>query len=238
MSIETRDNPAVPEKEKAAKSPSPYPTVEVPEGEKPDLLSYLDSLPDLGVPLAPIPKEEKPEEPAVEKTSEQIKAEALAQRIRERTKASQVTSYSLLRGEDDGVDAVFGDLFRDNAYDDIVHTVGQKDTYYYSSKTMTANYATIAVLVEEKDIAHTVAHMVRFNCVTYPAPTPKSYFMHHPYNFTSPQLERVRDNFKRDEKYADLSDVVTKNGQLYFFSTDKMSRDYALSLAERAEYIE
>ena len=72
---------------------------------------------------------------------------------------------------------------------DIKSVKGAKDEYFYSDEVMANNDAMIAMLVLEKNIAQTVAHMVRFNCKTYPSPTPLYHFMRSPYNYTKPQLE-------------------------------------------------
>ena len=219
---------------------SPYPRLDIPEGEKPDILSYLTSLPDVDVPpgFKTLDEDKKVKAPVIEKTEEQLKAEALAEKIRSRTKSLQVTAYALLLSENSEVPSILETLSKDEAYKDIVFYKGQKDKYYYSNSTMTPQYANIAVLVEEKDYLHTVAQMVRYHAKTYPSPTAEQYFVDPPYNYPKPHMERVRKMLKDDPAYKDIKEVTTNNGKIYLFSTEHMTEVYALSLAERAEYKE
>ena len=82
-------------------------------------------------------------------------------------------------------------------------------------ESMANNYAMIAMLVLEKDLARTVAQMVRFNCKTYPSPTPLYHFMRSPYNYTKPQLEQALRVLKRGEDTQDIKTVVSFNDVLY-----------------------
>ena len=65
-------------------------------------------------------------------------------------------------------------------------------------------YAMIAMLVYEKDIPYTIAHMVRFNCKTYPAPSPVEYFTRHPFSYTKPQLDHAIHMIQQKEAYKDI----------------------------------
>ena len=53
---------------------------------------------------------------------------------------------------------------------DILCIQGAEDTYFYSTQTMTANYAEMCVQVVENDICRAIAEAVRFDCQTYPRP--------------------------------------------------------------------
>lgn len=119
---------------------------------------------------------------------------------------------------------------------DIAWIQGQRDTYYYCQSTMTDNYAHIVSLVDDKDLTRTVAEMVRFNCKTYPSPTPIVAFTKHPYYATKTELERVRDRLGSREPYLDIGELTTTNGKVYLFSTQTMSARYAKALAEDAEH--
>ena len=219
---------------------SPYPRLDIPEGEKPELMEYLNSLPEAEVPpdfendLADEQEEEK-EEIAVEKSPEQLKAEALAQRIRENTIALQVTPRALLLGGDSETPKILEMLSTDEAFKDIAQMTGQNDTYYYSSSNMTSQYANIAVLVKEGDHFYTVASLVRYHTKEYPTPTAAVYFEHSPYDFSKEMINQVREGFKSDPKYADIKEIITENRQIYFYSSDYMTDIYATALAERAE---
>ena len=118
---------------------------------------------------------------------------------------------------------------------DIVTVKGQKDEYFYSDEVMANNYAMIAMLVYEKNLPYTVAHMVRFNCKTYPAPTPLYHFMRSPYSYTKTQLEQVLRVFASDEAYQDIKTHVTWNNVTYMYSEQHMDFKYARALAEYAE---
>ena len=102
-------------------------------------------------------------------------------------------------------------------------------------ESMANNYAMIATLVLEKDIARTVAHMVRFNCKTYPSPTPLYHFMRSPYSYTKPQLEQALRVLKAGKDTQDIQTVVAFNDVLYMYSTDIMSERYAKALSDGNE---
>ena len=216
---------------------SPYARLDIPEGEKPDLFEYLAQLPDIEGDIPPLPEDEKgdPEAPPEEKSEEQQKIEALADRIREHTRASQVIAYSVLFNEDNGVAELLDKLVADEAYSDIVSIKGQKDVYYYSDNTMTRQYADIAVLVEEQNYTYTVARMVRYHSEIHPAPTCTSYFTSQPYSYPKPLMKQVRDALKSDPEYADIQEFQTSKGNVHFFSTKFMSLKYARALAELSE---
>ena len=118
---------------------------------------------------------------------------------------------------------------------DIVSIQGQKDEYYYSNEVMANNYAMIAMLVEEKDLTRTIAHMVRFNCKTYPSPTPLYYFMRSPYKYTKAQLDHALDMIRRQPDTQDIKTVTAFNGILYMYSDQIMSQKYAQALANDGE---
>lgn len=213
---------------------STYPRLDIPEGEKPELLDYLVSLPDVDVDLPPIPEaKNKPEPQMEEKTEEENKAEALASFIRNRTKAAQVCPFAMLYSENEDVGEVLENFSGDEAFNDIVYIKGDKDTYYYSNKTMTEYYANIAILVEEKNDSRTVAHSVREHS-KYPAPTPVQFFMKTPFFLSSSQLDQVRNIFKIDPNYEDIKEFKLDNGMEYFYSTLSLTHYAAFSLAEDA----
>ena len=118
---------------------------------------------------------------------------------------------------------------------DIRSVKGRKDEYFYSEEIMANNYAMIAMLVLEKDIPYTVAQMVRFNCRTYPSPTPLYYFMRSPYFYTKPQIDQALRVIRADRDMQDIQLVRTENGVDYLYSEQEMSRRYAQALADDAE---
>ena len=241
MMLESSKDAGIPEPAKTPQADeardlaeSPYPRLEIPQGETPDIFAYLQSLPDVDLP--PGFHEENAEKDAnAGKTGERIQTEALAEKIRKRTKALEVTAYAWLLREDSEAKRLLELFSLDEAYNDIVQIAGQKDTYYYSSATMTSQYATIAVLIEEKDHLLTVAQMVRYHAKTYPSPTAERYFLDPPYNFPKPQMEQLRRMFANHQLYADIKEVTTKNGKVYLYSSEHMTERYAQALADRAE---
>ena len=205
---------------------------EAPEGAqnqegKPELMEYLDSLPEVEDPFPPME-----EEGAKEKTP----AQELADDIRIRSAAAQVTAKSALEAEIEDFSQRMELLLQDETCKDIAFTTGAKETFYYSRDTMSDNYAMIAALVEEKNLAETIARMVRFNCKTYPLPTPFTYFERHPYYATRPQIERAVDVLKREPQYQDIQIFQNSDNVSYFYAEGIMSKKYAKALAETEEF--
>lgn len=203
-------------------------------GEKKDLFSHLESLPEVedsefgDLEIQEIPPAE------VELTQ----AQKLAEYIRLRTQAIQLTSFSTLNAEVENFQELTEAWKDDESCQDIVFVKGNKDRYYYSTKFMSDNYAMIAALVEEKDLPKTIAAMVRFNCKTYPVPTPFSYFERSPYNATKSQLDRAVTALQSKEEDQDIQILINNVGDKFFFSTELMSLKYAKALADVDEYID
>lgn len=207
--------------------------------EKIDLLDYLDSLPDdddLDEKKADNLEEVNLEEDKVEEEEAKTKWELLAEFIRIRSGAANLTSKTSLLEEDQDIDETLKQLSEDENCKDIKSIKGDKDIYYYSQDHMSDNYAMIALLVDEKDVAKTIAEMVRWNSKTYPCPTPRYYFSNSPYFLTEPQIERALKKISTSEDYKDICELETNNKVKYLYSTQTMSEKYARSLAETVEY--
>ena len=200
--------------------------------EKPDLLDYLESLPDVEDPFPPSePEEEVPVE-AVEKRPAQV----LADFIRKRSAAAALTAKKSLMEEAENMEALIAAMAQDEDCKDIRHIDGQKDVYYYSEENMANNYAMIAALIEDKDVCRTIAEMVRFNCKTYPTPTPMVYFERHPYYLTAVQIKQALATMGRKPEYADIHVFETEHGNVpYLYANSVMTLRYAKALAEGAE---
>lgn len=216
-------------------------TVETPIGEqaeelpvqdegKPDLVEYLKTLPDVEDPFEPFAEDEVVEVPEEKDDSEQ-----LADYIRMRSAHSELSGRKMIVAECEDEGALLAKMLESETCTDIRSVKGEKDEYYYSSLNMEANFAMIAMLVEEKDIPRTVAHMVRFNCETYPASTPYRYFYQYPYHYTKQQLSRAIEILSRDEQYADIVTTKAFNGVPYLFSTKYFSLRYGQALADSGE---
>jgi len=200
-----------------------------------DVFEYMDSLPEVHDPFEP---SEDPmiEDPTLGPDYTQLKeGEILANYIRERTMSVNLTPRKELEAEDPTIADTIEEMLSLESCQDIRIVKGQKDEYFYSFSYMAKNYAMIAMLVYEKDIPHTIAHMVRFNCKTYPAPSPVEYFTRHPFSYTKPQLDHAIRMIQQNEAYKDIKVLTTWNGHQYLYSEDVMTKKYAQVLADDAE---
>jgi len=225
MSLMDRLRKAAGAKE-APKSEPPKPEEAV---EKPDLIEYLESLPEVEVPYTPFE-----EDPVIE-ARERSEAELLACEIRLCTREEELISLSQLRSLYENADVLLEEMKGLETCADIFSIQGNKDVYYYCTTYMTDNYAKIAMLVLEKDWPRTIAEMVRFNCKTYPCSTPYEYFMRPPYLMTKPQLMRALDQVFRNEAYKDIVSVNASNGAPYLYSTEYFTERYGKALADYGE---
>ena len=222
--------PPEPEKQEPPSAAEHAPeTPETPE--KPDLFDYLQSLPDVEDPFPPSgPESEAPPEP------ERTKAQLLADFIRERCRSALITPRMLIARDEEDVEALLDEMFRDETCGDIRSVQGQKDLYFYSDELMANNYAKIAMLTLEKDDARTVAEMVRFNCRAFPTPTPVYYFARQPFFLDREKMKSVIAQMKENPAYQDIRECAAAiNGEPYLYSADLMSEKYAKALANGAE---
>jgi len=204
-------------------------------GEKVDLFDYMDSLPEVEDPFTPSEDPMIPDPNVEQEQPERKPAEVLADYIRHRSAAAQLTPKKPLAEEEPQLEEMLAELHTLESCQDIASVKGRKDEYFYSNEVMANNYAMIAMLVLEKDLATTVAHMVRFNCKTYPSPTPLYYFMRSPYNYTKPQLDQALRVIQSREDMQDIKTVESFNGVLYMYAEGIMSRKYAKALADDGE---
>lgn len=202
----------------------------VAEGKTVDLFDYMDSLPEVEDPFPP-----SEPEPEAEPEPERKPGEMLAEYIRERSRAAQLTPKKPLAEEEEHLEEMLEEIRGLESCQDIKSVKGNKDEYFYSDEIMANNYAMIAMLVLEKDLPRTIAHMVRFNCKTYPSPTPLYYFMRSPYNYTKPQLDHALHMIQLGEDTQDIKTLEAFNGVLYMYAEGIMSRKYAKALADDGE---
>ncbi|MBQ9196621.1 MAG: hypothetical protein IJ157_05190 [Clostridia bacterium] len=200
------------------------------QAEKPELFAYMQSLPEVNDPYPP-----SEAEPEAAPEPELTPTQTLAAYISQRTEAAELTPLSLLRGEIENADELLAAMAEDDTCRTIATVQGAKEVYYYDSEIMTKNYAMIAMLIADKDLPRTMAEMVRWNCKTYPSPTPKAYFKRHPYYMTDEQLDVAVNTMANDEKYRDIKCFVSGKGETYLYSDMVMSERYAKSLADFAE---
>lgn len=121
------------------------------------------------------------------------------------------------------------------AGDDIAWVHGSQDDYYYSTQTMTANYADMCVQVVEKDICRAIAQAVRFDCQTYPRPYKVAMLEQSPYGFEPQQIQAALAAIETHPDYADIRTVASSNDVPYLFSERFMSYGKAYGLCEWLE---
>lgn len=198
---------------------------------KVDIFDYMDSLPEVN---DPYPASEDPMV-VLDSEIERKPGEVVAEFIRERSANGMLTARKPLEAEDEEMPAMLEEMFSLESCADVKTVKGTKDDYFYSDEHMANNYAMIAMLVEEKDIARTMAHMIRFNAKTYPAPTPLYYFMKTPYSYTMPQIQAALHKIRTSEDTQDIKSYTTHNNVEYLYPEGIMSFKYARALAEDAE---
>lgn len=115
---------------------------------------------------------------------------------------------------------------------DITCVHGAEETYFYSTQTMTANYASMCLQVVENDICRAIAEAVRFDCQTYPRPYKVAMLMQPPYRFEPGQVAAALSAMETHPDYADIRTVESSNAEPYLFSERFMSYGKAYGLCE------
>lgn len=118
---------------------------------------------------------------------------------------------------------------------DITCVQGAEEAYFYSTQTMTANYADMCVQVVENDICRAIAEAVRFDCRTYPRPYKVAMLTQPPYRFESQQIAAALTAMETHPDYADIRTVESSNAEPYLFSERFMSYGKAYGLCEWLE---
>ena len=119
--------------------------------------------------------------------------------------------------------------------EDIRFIQGKKDLYYYDISIMTAHYAQIDVMLQDKDILHTIGETTRFDSKTYPRPTQFRKLRTTPFAFTQDEILGAVARMKMEPDYEDIDTVTASNGEKATFSTLYMSKKYAQALIESIE---
>ena len=123
-------------------------------------------------------------------------------------------------------------LCQDAINADITRVQGAEDVYFYSTQTMTANYADMCVQVVENDICRAIAEAVRFDGRTYPRPYKVAMLTH---SFESQQITAALTAMETHPDYADIRTVESSNAEPYLFSERFMSYGKAYGLCEWLE---
>ncbi|MHB9178700.1 YdhW family putative oxidoreductase system protein [Citrobacter freundii] len=126
-------------------------------------------------------------------------------------------------------------LCQDAINADITRVQGAEDVYFYSTQTMTANYADMCVQVVENDICRAIAEAVRFDGRTYPRPYKVAMLTQPPYSFESQQITAALTAMETHPDYADIRTVESSNAEPYLFSERFMSYGKAYGLCEWLE---
>ena len=120
-------------------------------------------------------------------------------------------------------------------FEDITIVEGKKDRYLYDKSIMTAQYAQIAVMLEDKDILHTIAEITRSDSKTYPRPTQFKKLKDTPFRFSDDEILGAVARMHFEEGYEDIGMVTASNGAKATYSSLYLSKKYAQSLIEYIE---
>ena len=131
--------------------------------------------------------------------------------------------------------ALLDTLCQDANNADITRVQGAEDVHFYSTQTMTANYADMCVQVVENDICRAIAEAVRFDARTYPRPYKVAMLTQPPYSFESQQITAALTAMETHPDYADIRTVESSNAEPYLFSERFMSYGKAYGLCEWLE---
>lgn len=172
------------------------------------------------------------------------RAQVLYEHLRARTIESRVTGRKYLdmhlpEGLDkEALSALLSSIGTQEAPEElagIAAVKGRKDTYYYDASIMTAHYADIDMMLQEKDILRTIASVTRSDSKLYPRPTQFSKLENIPFRFTHDELLGAAARMQFEKEYGDIGVIEASNGAKAFFSTQSLTRDYAQSLLEWIE---
>lgn len=126
-------------------------------------------------------------------------------------------------------------MLQNDAAQDIACVQGAEEAYFYSTQTMTANYASMCMQVVENDICRAIAEAVRFDCRTYPRPYKVALLEQPPYCFEPQQVAAALTAMETHPDYADIRTVEASNDEPYLFSERFMSFGKAYGLCEWLE---
>ncbi|PHI29655.1 YdhW family putative oxidoreductase system protein [Budvicia aquatica] len=167
-------------------------------------------------------------------------AQVIADFIRQSSLGGNIVAHSIFLAPPYSVSAddlaeIFAQINADEAYADITVNIGDNDSYYFSTESISVNYANMCVLVIEKNICKTIAEAVRFECKTYPRPYKVSMLTHSPYYFDQQQIDAAIIVIDSHPDYADIRKVEASNDEPYLFSERFMSYGKAYGLCEWLE---
>lgn len=118
--------------------------------------------------------------------------------------------------------------------ENIALLMGRSGYYLYDRTVMTDAYAHWSFLAAEADPLVTFADCVREDSRVYPRPYNRDNLANEPFNMDADAVEAAFAAAQADPDYADIERLEASNGDVYFYSTRYLARDYAQSLAEWA----
>ncbi|CBG88145.1 YdhW family putative oxidoreductase system protein [Citrobacter rodentium] len=167
-------------------------------------------------------------------------ADIMADFIRQHSAAGQLVARELFLQppysiEETELAPLLAMLAEGCAGSDIACVQGSRDDYFYSTDSMTANYAGMCMQVVEKDMCRAIAEAVRFDCRTYPRPYKVAMLEQPPYGFSAEQIAAALAAMETHPDYADIRPVASSNGVAYLFSERVMRYGKAYGLCEWLE---
>jgi hypothetical protein len=115
---------------------------------------------------------------------------------------------------------------------DIIWICEGDKSYLFSERTMTRRYAEAAALGASRDPLRMIAATVRSESATYPRPTRLETFHDRPFCLSSEEITTAVARMRADAQYADIATARASNGAEFLFSSNHLSRDQAVSMAE------
>ena len=110
--------------------------------------------------------------------------------------------------------------------------MGMHSYYLYDQTLMTDNYARWAFLAAEDNPQVTFVECVREDSRVYPRPYAAECLRNPPFSMTDEQIQQTWEAVRDSGNYPDIGRTVASNGDVYYYSTDYLSAEYAESLAE------
>lgn len=110
--------------------------------------------------------------------------------------------------------------------------MGMHSYYLYDQTLMTDNYARWAFLAAEDNPQVTFVECVREDSRVYPRPYAAECLRNPPFSMTDEQIQQTWEAVRDSGNYPDIGRTVASNGDVYYYSTDYLSADYAEALAE------
>ncbi len=111
---------------------------------------------------------------------------------------------------------------------------GAKNKYFYDANHMSDSFSKLAFLAAEDDPMVTFSYCIREESKTYPRPMAESSLFNDPISMTKDDVRDLWTKAQQLPEYADIKQLSASNGDVYYYSDEHLSEDYARSLAEWA----